>query len=119
MKKADSIGQRKNIDMGKTCIYYNGAHIIGNFNKITRRKPKNWIENGYKIIVPYRFKWRDKFRKVECDCKVCEEHFMPYYGTTWYHSNDCTMIKEIDRRPQTLNLNQYYGINFRIIATTE
>lgn len=99
-------------------IEYNGAIVLGNFNKLSKRKPKNWIETGYKIIVPYKFKWREKIGGVECDCKFCEEHFMPYYGTTWYHTNDCALMKLIDKRPQILNLWQYQR-DLRIIATTE
>lgn len=97
----------------------NGVHIIGNFCKITKKKPKGWIDKGYKIIVPYKFKWRCKIGKVECTCKECEEHYMPWYGTQWYHSRECKLIKLIDKRPQILNLNQYYGVDMSIIASTD
>lgn len=30
--------------------YFNGIHISGNFNKLTKRKPKNWIDRGIFII---------------------------------------------------------------------
>lgn len=99
--------------------YFNGIHISGNFNKITKRKPKNWIETGYKIVVPYQFKWREKIGKVTCDCTTCEEHYLPWYGTSWYHNDDCALMKYIDSRPQILNLNQYYGKDFRMIGCTE
>jgi len=97
----------------------NGIHISGNFNKITNRKPKNWIEIGYKIVVPYMFKWRHKIGKVECDCKECEENYMPYYGCTWHHSKDCSFMKYIDRRPQILNLWQYWERDMSIIASND
>lgn len=99
--------------------YFNGIHISGNFNKLSKRKPKNWIETGYKIIVPFRFKWREKIGKVECDCKNCEEHYAPYYGVDWYHSKDCVLMKHIDKRPQILNLNQYAGRDMSLIASTD
>ncbi len=97
----------------------NGFHISGNFAKLGRRKPKNWIEKGYKIIVPYKFKWREKIGKVKCTCKECEEHYAPYYGVDWHHSKDCELIKLIDKRPQILNLQQYCGKDMSIIASTE
>lgn len=99
--------------------YFNGIHISGNFNKLTKRKPKNWIENGYKIIVPFKFEWRHKIGKVECDCVECEEHFEPWYGISWYHSKECALIKYINSRPQICNLNQYYGRDLSLIAQTD
>jgi hypothetical protein len=99
--------------------YYNGAHISGNFNPVTKRKPKNWIERGYKIIVPYWFKWRDKIGSIECDCKVCEEHFMPWHGWTWIHSKECALMKYIERRPQIQNLWQYAGRDLTVITQTD
>ena len=99
--------------------YFNGIHISGNFNKLSKRKPKNWIDNGYKIIVPFDFKWRHKIGKVECDCKVCEEHYQPWYGVSWFHSKDCALMKYIDSRPQICNLTQYYGQDLSLIAQTE
>lgn len=100
-------------------IELNGALVLGNFAKVTKRKPKNWMENGYKIVVPYDFKWRSKIGKVECDCKVCEEHFMPWYGTSWFHSKECAYIKHFQRYPGILNLNNFYDFDYIMIATTE
>lgn len=105
--------------MSNLSRYFNGAHVVGNFNKITKRKPKNWTETGYKIIVPFKFKWRHKIGKVECDCKVCEEHYAPYYGFDWYHSKECALIKHIEKRPQILNLNQYSEWDYQKIASTD
>jgi hypothetical protein len=102
-----------------TYAYFNGAHIIGNFNKLTKRKPKNWIERGYKIIVPYKFKWRHRIGKVECDCKYCEEHYMPYLGIIWFHSKECALMRYIDARPQIQNLWQFAGRDLRVIAETD
>lgn len=99
--------------------YFNGAHISGNFNPITKRKPKNWIERGYKIMVSYKFPWRTRIGGVECDCKECEEHFAPYYGFDWYHSKNCALMKYLDRHPQVLNLWQYAGSDMRCIASTD
>lgn len=94
-------------------------HINGNFCKVTKRKPKNWINKGYKIVVPYRFKWRHKIGKVECDCKVCEEHYRPWYGFSWFHSKDCALMKYIGLHPQINNLRQYHDIDLSLIAETD
>jgi hypothetical protein len=99
--------------------YFNGVHVLGNFNKLTKRRPKGWMQNGYKIIVPYKFKWREKIGSVECDCKECEEHFAPYYGVEWYHVKECALMKYIDKKPQILNLWQYAGKDMRLIAFVE
>lgn len=96
-----------------------GFHISGNFNKLSRRKPKNWMQTGYKTIVPFKFNWREKIGKVECNCKEVEEHYEPYYGTAWYHTNECALIKYINKRPQICNLNQYCGKDLRLIAQTD
>lgn len=105
--------------MSRTSTYFNGAHIIGNFNKLNRKKPRGWFEHGYKIIVPFDFKWREKIGKVECTCTECEEHFMPWYGTSWYHSQECALMKYIESRPQILNLWQFQDRDMRLIASTE
>ena len=96
-----------------------GFHISGNFNPITKKKPRDWVNRGYKILVPYKFKWRDKIGKVECDCKECEEHYEAYKGVDWYHSKDCALMKYINSKPQVLNLIQYYGRDMRLIASTD
>lgn len=94
-------------------------HISGNFNPLTKSKPKNWFEAGYKIIVPFDFNWRAKVGKVECDCKECEEHYQPWYGISWFHSDNCALMKYIDKRPQIMNLWQYAGRDMRLIAQTD
>lgn len=94
-------------------------YIIGNFNKLSKKKPKNWEKTGYKIIIPFPFKWRHKIGKVKCDCKFCEEHFKPWYGLSWFHSKDCALMRYIDKRPQICNLNQYYGHDLRLITQTD
>jgi len=99
--------------------YYNGVHISGNFTPLTKLKPKNWIETGYKIIVPYKFKWRHKIGKVECDCKTCEEHFQPYYGIDFFHAKGCAYVEIFMKRPQLLNLIQYSQMDIRLITSTD
>lgn len=100
-------------------IIYNNAIVIGNFSKLRKRRPKNRITTGYKLIVPFDFKWRHRIGKVECTCTECEEHFMPYCGTTWYHSKECALMQLLDKRPQIQNLWQYSGRDMRMIASTE
>ena len=99
--------------------YCNGIHICGNFNPVTKRKPRNWVSTGYKILVPYKFKWREKIGNVECDCKECEEHYQPFYGWSWVHLKDCALMKFIERRPQILNLSQYSCRDMFLIASSE
>ena len=87
-----------------SCLTGNGISICGNFVKPTKRKPKNWVERGYKMLVKYPFKWRRKLGKVECDCAEVEEHYQPYYGFSWYHGKDCAMMKHLRRYPGISNL---------------
>lgn len=84
-----------------------------------QRKPKNWVNNGYRITVPFDFKWRHKIGKVECNCKEVVECYRPWYGVSWFHSKDCAFIKYINTHPQICNLTQYYGRDFSLIAQTE
>jgi hypothetical protein len=100
-------------------VVFNNAVVIGNFSKLSKRRPKNWIDKDYKILVPYKFKWRDKVGKVECDCKFCEEHHQPYYGFTWFHSQECSLMKYLKEKPQIGNLIQYWGQDLTMIAQTE
>jgi len=102
-----------------SCLHGNGIVLCGNFNKLSRKKPKNWIDRGYKIIVPYKFKWRAKIGKVRCTCKEVEEHYQPYYGVNWYHTKDCAMMQYIQKKPQILNLWQFSEIDLTLIASTE
>ncbi len=103
-------------DMG---TYYNGSHLSGNFAPLTTRRPKNWVHKGYKITVPFTFKWRHKIGKVECNCTTCQEHYQPWYGTSWYHSADCALMKHLEKRPQIQNLSQYYGRDMNLIDCTD
>lgn len=90
-----------------SCATGNGIAICGNFNELTKRKPKNWIERGYKIVIPFNFKWRDKLGKVECDCAEVEEHYQPWYGFSWYHLKSCAIVKHVEKYPGILNLVEW------------
>jgi hypothetical protein len=87
-------------------IYGDGIVIHGNFAKITKRKPKD-IDKDYKTMRPYFFKWREKIGKIECDCTEVLETYMPYYGCTWYHSDDCALMKQMKAKPHLWNLWRY------------
>lgn len=100
-------------------IVGNGIHLNGNFAKVTKRRPKNWIDKDYKILVPYKFKWRDKIGNVECDCKECYELYRPWYGWTWTHHESCALMKHLSRHPNISNLIQYYGKDLSIITQTD
>jgi hypothetical protein len=78
----------------------NCGHTI----KLSKKRPKNWVDVGYLIIRPYDLKWRHKLGKVECNCKEMEELYEPYYGFTLFHSEDCAMMKHLKRYPGICNL---------------
>ena len=89
------------------CLVGGGGAICGGIAKLTKRKPKNWFDDGYTIFVKYPFKWRVKIGKVECNCKKVEEHYQPYYGRSWFHTEDCLLMQLVKKRPQLLNLPCY------------
>lgn len=91
--------------------------VCGNFNGYTKRRPKNWIEQGYKMIVPFRFKWRAKVGRVECNCIEVKEHFQPWYGTTWIHSDACAIRAHLKRYPGIQNF--YWDRDPLVIAMTD
>lgn len=100
-----------------TCVPIEGGSICGNYARSTKRRPKNWIECGYKIVVPYRFKWRAKLGKATCTCTTVREHYQPYYGTTWYHADDCAIIRHLKRYPGIENF--MWDRDPRVIAGTD
>ena len=88
-----------------SCLHGEGIVICGNFVKPTKKRPKNWIERGYRgVLVPFKFQWREKIGKVKCDCRVVKESYQPWYGYTWYHSDECALIKQIAAKPSLMNL---------------
>ena len=91
-------------------------HICGNFEPITAEKPADWIDKNYKILVPYKFDWRETIGKVTCDCAEILECYQVWYGWTWYHSDDCALMKKVKARPQLRNLWQY--ANLPLLAGT-
>lgn len=78
--------------------------MCGNFAKVTKKRPKNWFDVGYKMFVPFPFRWRVTIGKVTCDCKEVKECYQPYYGWDWYHEDSCALIKLVEARPQLKNL---------------
>ena len=94
-------------------------HINCTTKPLTKSKPRNWINKGYRILIPFDFKWRVKIGKVKCTCTHCYEEFAPYYGITWFHKEGCAILNLIERRPQILNLNQFYERDIWVIATTD
>lgn len=89
-------------------LFNDGSAICGGYPKLTKKKPKNWIETGYQILTPYKWKWRTKIGKVKCTCKEVKEIYKPYYGYTWEHTEECALMIQIKKRPQLLNLPAYY-----------
>ena len=95
----------------------NDIHLNGNFARLGRRRPKNWIDRDYKILVKYPFKWREKIGKTECTCAEVEEHHQPYYGTSWFHTANCALMQRLKTRPQLMNLPCYAQLP--LLETTE
>lgn len=93
-------------------------NICGGSNhlKITE-KPD--YESGYKMIVPYKFKDRHKIGKVECDCNKMLEIYQPFYGFSWYHMEECALLKHLEKHPQIANLIQFWDHSFKLIAQSE
>jgi len=94
------------------CIDYGGLVIMGNFAKLLKERPKNfnWAEDEDKWLRPYFLKWREKIGKVKCDCVEVEEHYMPYYGFTFYHNKDCALMKQLRDKPHLKNLWCYHHL---------
>jgi len=86
-----------------TCICGNNLTICGNTAKLLKKRPKSF-DKEYKCLINYPFKWRTKLGKVKCTCKICEEHFQPYYGFTWFHNGNCAIMKHLKKYPQMKNL---------------
>lgn len=91
-------------------IQYGNAIIHVNFTKARRYKngrPRDWIDRDYKAIVPFTFKWRAKVGKAECDCSEVIEAYQPWYGFSYYHLDDCAIMKRYGKYPQMANLGVY------------
>ena len=93
-----------------SCLTNEHMSICGNFVKPTKTKPKNWIKRGYKIMIPYPFKWRTKLGRAECDCQQVEEHYQPWYGFSWFHVPECAVMKHLERYPGIRNLIEVYSL---------
>lgn len=77
--------------------------------KLVKRKPKDPMK-GYRMLVPYKFDWRERLGKVECDCKLIIECYRPWYGFNWSHHPDCAINRHIERYPGILNIVPWDGI---------
>lgn len=97
------------------CVQYGNAIVCGSYPKLTKRKPKNWFDKGYRIRIPYPFKWREKLGKVECDCATVIETYRIWYGFDITHDENCAIEKHVRRYPGILNFIDYSGI----IASSE
>ncbi len=84
---------------------------------LVKKRPKDFMDSGYRMVVPYKFKWRESLGRVECDCKKMIEYFEPWYGYTFYHSEECAMMKHLKRYPQMENF--MWDRDPRVIAQSE
>lgn len=108
-------------------VISNGKIIMtGNFEKPRRYKnirPKDWFDRDYKAIIPWDNMFKDWKRptlgKATCNCKEVIECHQPYYGRTWYHADECAIVKHMEKYPQMLNLPIFYYINPWLIARTD
>lgn len=94
------------------CLPFGNGFICGNFNEVLPQKPENFgYDQDAKWMEPYPPKWKRRvIGKTTCDCKQIETHFQPWYGYSWYHSNDCALMKRVEARPGLLNLPAFYDV---------
>lgn len=86
--------------------------VCGNFAEVLPEKPKDfdyerdakWLEDYPKDLE------RIKIGKTTCDCKKIETHYAPWYGYSWFHSEDCALLKRVKERPQLLNLPAFDNV---------
>jgi len=95
-----------------SCISGNGMTICGNFAEVQESKPQNFdYDSDAKWYEPYPKDWeRIKIGKTTCDCKKIETHFAPWYGYTWFHTEECALLKKVKERPQLMNLPAFYNV---------
>lgn len=87
--------------------------ICGGRPALTTEKPKDWIDRGYNIVIPYPFgDYRETLGKVTCDCTQLYESFQPWYGTDYWHMDDCAIGKHLKRFPGIANLVDYHFPRF-------
>ena len=84
--------------------------ICGGREPLTKTKPKDWVNTGYTIQVPYFFKWRIKIGKLTCDCKKVLKNYQPWYGFTFYHSDNCVLMRHLKSKPWLENLPCYSNL---------
>ncbi len=84
--------------------------ICGGRQPLSKKKPKDWIDRGYTILAPFKFKWRVTIGKLTCDCKQVIENYQPWYGFTIYHSDECVLMQRVRAKPWLENLPCYYNV---------
>lgn len=91
---------------------FGDAVFHGNFAKIRKKRPTGpgRFDKEYKAMTPYTMKWREKIGKVECDCVQMLETYMPWYGFSWFHSDECALMLLLKKRPQLNNLPCYQSL---------
>lgn len=76
---------------------------------LTDEKPENWMDVGYRILVPYPFDWREKLGKATCDCTMVFETDRPWLGRHWTHHPDCAIEEHLRRYPGIYNFVENAG----------
>jgi hypothetical protein len=74
------------------------------------------IFQDYQMLVPYKFNFREKLGKVECDCTEVIECYRSWIGLCWSHHPDCAIEKHLRRYPGIYNIVENAG---GIFAHTE
>ncbi|KKC33304.1 hypothetical protein WH91_09775 [Devosia psychrophila] len=86
-----------------TCIHSNELYLCGNFRPYAVGRPKNWIDMGYKMIVPFKFQSRDKLRKATYTCTEVKEYYQPCYVTHGITVMSARFAKHLERHPDIQN----------------
>lgn len=100
-------------------INMGGVIVHGNFAERTEHKPANFdYESDAKWYEPYPPELeRITIGKTTCDCKRIKTDYAPWYGFTWWHDDDCAIVKRVKERPSLLNLPAFY--DYELIGYSE
>lgn len=91
-------------------VAFGDVIVHGNFAEVLPEKPKdfNYDQDG-KWLEDYPKEWdvRERIGSTICTCKKVEVHYAPYYGSDFYHTEGCNLLRQIKARPSLVNLPSY------------
>lgn len=94
------------------CQISDNMVICGNFAEVLPEKPKDFdYDSDAKWLEPYPEKWeRIKIGKTTCTCQKIETHYQPWYGYSWFHTDECALMQRVKDRPSLLNLPAFWNV---------